>query len=365
MLINPKLPPLSRDEIKQGLTKALDMARSEGITTVHDAAVLLDQVFAYSDLENEDKLKVRVLGEMYCNQALGLDQIPYLVAERKNHSTGLFRLLTAKMFADGMIESHTGVLLEPYADRPGFLGTPVWEPVAFQRMVSALDKEGFQIEVHCMGDGAVRMSLDAFENAAKVNGPRDSRHKIAHIEIISPADVTRFKSLGVIPVVQPNWFYYTPYIDAVTLPALGPGRTARIYPMKSLVNSGAVVAYGTDWPLAIDYLTMRPLDAIRTGVVGLPLSKGCNVTEPFHPEERVDLKTMIEVATINGAYASFMENETGSLEVGKLADLVVIDRDIFKIPAKDINEARVILTVLEGRVVFRDGSHLQPSSTSA
>jgi len=361
ILINSRLPPLRQEEIEPGLTKALEMASSEGITTVHDSAVLLNQISAYSDLEKEGKLMVRALGEMYCSQSLGLDQIPYLLAERKNHSSGLFRLLTAKMFADGMIESHTGVLLEPYADRPGFLGTPVWEPAAFQRMVSALDKEGFQIEVHCMGDGAVRMSLDAFENAAEVNGPRDSRHKIAHIEIISPEDVARFKSLGVIPVVQPNWFYYTPYIDAVTLPALGPERTARIYPMKSLVDSGAVVAYGMDWPLAIDYLTMRPLDAIRTGVVGLPLSKGSNVTEPFHPEERVDLKTMIEVATIHGAYASFMEDETGSLEAGKLADLVVIDRDIFKIPANDINEARVILTVLEGREVFRESSlHPQP-----
>ncbi len=365
MLINPKLPPLSQDEIEQGLTKALDMARSEGITTVHDSAVLLDQIFAYSDLEKEGKLNVRVLGEMYCNQALGLDQIPYLVAERKNHSSGLFQLTAAKLFADGIVESHTGLLLEPYADMPGFSGTPVWNPEAFRKMISALDRDGFQIEIHCMGDGAVRMSLDAFENARKENGPRDSRHKIAHIEIISPKDVPRFKSLGVIPVVQPIWFYYTPYIDKVTLPALGPERTARIYPMKSLVDSGAVVAYGTDWPLAIDYLTLRPLDAIRTGVVGLPLSKESNVTEPFHPGERVDLKTMIEVATINGAYASFMEKETGSLEVGKLADLVVIDRNIFKMPPKDINDARVLMTVLEGREVYWDNTSLHQPQLKA
>lgn len=358
MLISSSLPPIGQDEIRQRLTQVLDMASREGITTVHDSAVILNQISSYSDLEKGGRLNVRVLGEMYCNQALGLDQIPYLEAERKNHSLGLFRLNAAKLFADGIIESHTGLLLEPYADMPGYRGTPVWEPEAFRKMISALDKEGFQIEVHCMGDGAVRMSLDAFENARKENGPRDSRHKIAHIEIISPKDVPRFKSLGVIPVLQPIWFYYTPFIDKVTLPALGPERTARIYPMKSLVDSGAVVACGTDWPLAIDYLTLRPLDSIRTGVAGLPLSKESNITKPFHPEERVDLKTMVEVATINGAYASFMENETGSLEVGKLADLVVMDRNIFKMPAKDINDARVLMTVLEGREVFRDNSSL-------
>jgi predicted amidohydrolase YtcJ len=359
VLISSKLPPLSRDEIEQGLAKALDMASSEGITTLHDSAVILDQIFAYSNLEKAGKLNVRVFGEMYCNQALGLDQIPYLVAERKNHSSDLFQLRGAKLFADGIIESHTGFLLEPYADMPGFRGTPVWDPEVFRKMISALDKEGFQIEVHCMGDGAVRMSLDALENARKENGPRDSRHKIAHIELISPNDVPRFKSLGVIPALQPIWFYYTPFIDRVTLPALGPERTAHIDPMKSLVDSGAVVACGTDWPLAIDYLTLRPLDSIRTGVVGLPLSKESNITKPFHPEERVDLKTMVEVATINGAYASFMENKTGSLNVGKLADLVVIDKDIFKMPAKDINNARVQMTVLEGREIFRDNSSLR------
>ncbi|MFB3765990.1 MAG: amidohydrolase [Methanotrichaceae archaeon] len=358
VLINSKLPPLSQDEIMQGLTKALDMASSEGITTLHDSVVILNEISAYSDLEKEGKLNVKVWGEMYCNQAVGLDQIPYLAAERKNHSSGRFQLKAAKLFADGIIESHTGFLLEPYVDRRGFRGTPVWDPEAFRKMISALDREGFQIEVHCMGDGAVRMSLDAFENARNENGLRDSRHKIAHMEIISPKDVPRFKSLGVIPVVQPIWFYYTPFIDKVTLPVLGPERTARIYPMKSLVDSGAVVACGTDWPLAIDYLTLRPLDSIRTGVVGLPLSKESNITEPFHPEERVDLKTMIEVATIDGAYASFMEKEIGSLEIGKLADLAVIDRDIFKMPAKDINDARVVMTVLEGREVFRDNSSL-------
>lgn len=364
MLISSSLPPIGEDEIKQRIAQVLDMASSEGITTVHDSAVILNQVSSYSDLEKEGKLNVRVFGEMYCNQALGLDQIPYLIAERRNHSSGLFRLNIAKLFADGIIEGHTGFLLEPYADMPGFRGTPVWTPEAFREMISALDKEGFQIEVHCMGDGAVRMSLDAFENARKENGPRDSRHKIAHIETISPHDIPRFASLGAIPVLQPIWFYYTPFIDSATLPALGPERTAGIYPMKSFIDSGSIVACGTDWPLAVDYLTLRPLDSIRTGVVGLPLSKEDNITKRFHPEERVDLKTMVEVATCNGAYASFMEDETGSLKAGNLADLVVIDRDIFKVPAEDINNARVLMTVLEGREVFRDNSTL-PSAGNA
>ena len=228
---------------------------------------------------------------------------------------------------------------------------PIWDPETFNDTITALDKAGFQIEVHAIGDGAVRMALMHTRGPEK-NGKRDSRHKIAHVVVVSPQDLPRFKDLGVIPVPSPNWFYYDATFEKNNLAYLGPERAEHMMPMKSFIDSGAIVAIGTDFPACGDYPTMNPLDEIKTGVTRLPLPPDNNITKVYWPEERVDLKTMIECATINGAYAGFIENKTGSLEVGKLADLIVLDRDIFKVPPGNINNAEVLTTILEGREVY-------------
>jgi len=347
-----KLPPLSEVEISQGLMRILGMAKEFGITTATDSGVFDEKTMdAYSNLDKEGKLDVRIRGEQVLDPGLGVKQIPALVAERNNYSSGLAQMKTAKLFMDGVVEGHTALLLEPYIDRPGFKSSPVWKADVFNDTVTALDKAGFQIEVHAVGDGAVRMVLDAYQRAMEKNGKRDSRHKIAHNVLVSPQDLPRFKTLGVIPVMQPNWFYYDSTFEKNNLAFLGPERAEHMMPMKSLIDSGAIVAIGTDFPVS-DYPTMNPLDEIKTGVTRLPLPPDSNITKPYWPEERVDLKTVIECATINGAYVSFMENETGSLEVGKLADLIVIDRDLFKAPVQDINKAEVLTTILEGREVY-------------
>lgn len=352
-LVISKLPPLSNEEIMQGLVKVLDMASGYGITTTSDCFIANEELMKfYSNLDKEGKLNVRIRGEQFCDPKLGVKQVSALVAERNNYSSYLLCMKTAKLFIDGGSEAHTALLLEPYANRPGFKGTPIWDPKTFNETIAALDKAGFQIEVHSVGDSAVRMTLNAYENAMKENGKRDSRHKVAHVILLSPQDLPRFKALGVIPVLSPNWFYYDSNYKTNNLPNLGPKRAEHMYPMKSIVDSGATVAIGTDFPAGGDYLTMNPLDGIRTGIVRLPLAQDTNVTKPLWPEEKVDLKTLIECATINGAYTAFLENETGSLEVGKMADLIVLDKDLFKLPPEDINKARVLNTILEGREVY-------------
>ena len=275
-----------------------------------------------------------------------------MISERENYSPGLVQMKTAKLLLDGVVEGHTAFLLEPYADRPNFRSSPIWSPDVFNETIAALDKAGFQIEVHAIGDGAVRMALDAYQRAQEENGKRDSRHKIAHVVVVSLADLPRFGALGVIPVPSPNWFYYDATFEQNNLACLGRERAEHMMPMKSLIENGTNVAIGTDFPACGDLPTFNPLDEIRTGVTRLPLPEDSNITKPYWPEERVDLKTMIECATIRGAYACFMENETGSLEEGKLADLIVIDRDLFRMPAKDISKAEVSTTILEGREVF-------------
>ncbi|MHB8118349.1 MAG: amidohydrolase [Methanothrix sp.] len=352
-LVISKLPPVSDDEIMQAMMGMLDVIKGFGITTAHDSGVFNEKMMnIYSNLDKEGKLDVRIRGEQVLDPGQGVGQIPALVAERGNYSSGLAQMKAAKMFIDGVVEGHTALLLEPYIDRPGFKSTPIWKPETFNETIAALDKAGFQIEIHAVGDGAARMALDAYQNAIEKNGKRDSRHKIAHVIVVSPQDIPRFKALGVIPAASPNWFCYDSTYEKNNLAYLGPERAEHMTPMKSFIDSGAIVTIGTDFPGCGDYLTMNPLDEIKAGMTRLPLSPESNVTKPYWPEEKVDLKTMIKCATINGAYASFMENETGSLEAGKLADLIVIDRDLFKVPTEDINKAEVLVTVLEGREVF-------------
>ena len=352
-LVISKLPPISEEELIQGMSKIMDVAKGSGITTAHDSGVISPEIMdIYSYLDKEGKLDLRIRGEQILDPGQGVEQIRALVEERNNYSSDLVQMKTAKLFIDGVVEGHTALLLEPYIDRPGFKSSPIWKPEVFNDTITALDKAGFQIEVHAIGDGAIHMALDAYQRAQEINGKRDSRHKIAHVVLVPAQDLSRFKALGVIPVPSPNWFYYDATFEDNNLAYLGSQRAEHMMPMKSFIDSGAVVAIGTDFPACGDYPTINPLDEIKTGVTRLPLPPDNNITKPYWPEERVDLKTMIECATINGAYASFMENETGSLEAGKLADLIVLNKDLFKLPPEDINKAEVLTTILEGREVF-------------
>jgi len=373
--------------------KILPQAASAGITTADDAAVSPDIIAAFAELEEEGKLPVRVFGEIVAIPELGEAEIPLMEAERMvfypgypaieqgyssiddlpgladgdlqyypslseisgySDNEGLFMIQTGKLFLDGVVEGHTGYLIMPYADDLSTSGTINWDKETFQEMIEILDALGFQIDIHAIGDGAVRMSLDAYQNAQEKNGVRDSRHKISHIQLIDPSDIQRIQKLGIIAALQPNWFYYDENFDDVTLPYLGEERAYRMYMLKTILDSGGIVAFGTDYPVGTDYLTYNPLDGIRTAVTRLPLPPESSITEPYGPEERIDLKAAIEAYTYWGAYTNFMENSTGTLEEGKLADIIVLDKDLFSLPSEDINKARVVATYLEGREVFAD-----------
>lgn len=392
-LVNDKVPPLSVGQIKEMLEKILPNAAAAGITTADDAAVSPDMIAAFTELEEEGKLPVRVFGEIVAVPELGVAEIPLMEAERMvfypgypaleqgypyiddlpglkdgdlqyypsiseitdySDNEGLFLIQTGKLFLDGVVEGHTGYLIMPYTDEPSTSGTINWDPETFQEMIEILDSLGFQIDIHAIGDGAVRMSLDAYQNAREKNGVRDSRHKISHIQLIDPSDIQRIQELGIIAALQPNWFYYDENFTDESLPYLGEERAYRMYMVKTILDSGGIVAFGTDYPVGTDYLTYNPLDGIRTAVTRLPLPPDSSITEPYRPEERIDLKTAIEAYTYWGAYTNFMENSTGTLEEGKIADIIVLDKDIFSLPPEDINKARVVATYLEGREVFMD-----------
>ena len=257
-------------------------------------------------------------------------------------------LRSAKLYADGVIESGTAALLAPYLDRPGDRGGLEWDAAPLTDAVVALDHAGLQVHVHAIGDRAIRVKLDAVAAARRANGPRDRRPTLAHIELFDPADVPRFRSLGAIASFQPLWAWADPYIRDLTEPQLGPARSRWLYPIASVAATGAVIAAGSDWSVS----SMVPLEGIEVAVTRRGPNEGPGPA--WLPDERAPLATTLAAYTIGSAYAAYNERETGSLEPGKSADLIVLDRNLFTIPPHEISETKVLLTLFAGREVFRD-----------
>jgi predicted amidohydrolase YtcJ len=255
----------------------------------------------------------------------------------------------AKIFVDGVIEARTAAMLIPYlggTDR----GEPNLSPEALDSLAAALDAAGFQIHVHAIGDRAVRMTLDALEFAGRHNGARDARPIIVHMEVIDSLDIPRFASLGVIPSFQPLWAAADTYITEMTEPILGPDRSRWLYPIGSVARTGAHLAAGSDWSVS----SMNPFEAIQVAITRRAPDAAAGPA--WLPQQTVDLATMLRAYTTGGAYAAFDDATNGTLEVGKDADLIVLDRDIHRIPVTEIHSIRVLLTLLDGKEVWRDRS---------
>jgi hypothetical protein len=347
-LVAGKIPPTTPEDYVEGLRRALAMANRFGITTLMEANASEEILKAYAELDRRGELTARVVAAMATDPGRGVAQIPALVAMRSKYESRHLRATAVKLFADGVIESHTAALLEPYLGTDGDRGKPNFEPEALDRLVVALDREGFQVHVHAIGDRAIRMALDAFERARAANGVRDSRHHIAHLELIDPQDLPRFRRLGVIANFQPLWAYPDTYITDLTVPVLGPERSRWLYPIGSVAKTGAVVVCGSDWSVS----SMNPLEAIQVAVTRRDPALAAGPA--WIPEEVVDLPAVLAGYTINGAYVNFQERETGSIEVGKAADLIVLDHNLFDVPPSEIHRTKVLLTLLEGKEVYRD-----------
>jgi hypothetical protein len=260
-----------------------------------------------------------------------------------------------KIMQDGVIENHTAKLLEPYIGDATGRGASMVDPEALKSIVTRLDGEGFQVHFHAIGDGAIRESLDAVEMARIANGSRDNRHHISHLELIDPNDIPRFRELGVIANFQPLWANAGPYITDLTLPVIGSERGRWLYPIESVFRSGGVVAFGSDW----DVSSANPLDEIEVALTRRG-AYGEN-WDVFVPEERINLHDALAAFTINAAYLNHLEARTGSLEVGKLADLIVLDRNLFEIEPAEISQARVLLTLIGGEPVHGELSSIGAS----
>ena len=346
-LVDDALPPITDAEYAAGLVRADSLASGFGITTMFSARTDEGQLRALASADRAGTLTVRVVAALEVPGAGGDTLRARLRDWRTRYATAHVHPTAAKLFQDGVIESGTAALLAPYLGRGSDAGTPVRDQATLDRLAIALDHDGFQIHVHAIGDRAIRMALDALAHARAENGPRDLRHGITHLELIDPADIPRFRALGVVANFEPLWADGDEYLTKLTEPFLGPARSRWLYPIASVVRSGAVVTGGSDWSVS----SLDPLQAIEVGITHR--DPGDTVTAPWHPAERVDLPTMIALYTINAAWAHHLERETGSIEVGKLADLVVLDQNLFTLPSSRIHEARVVRTLFEGRTVFQ------------
>ncbi|GIU96664.1 MAG: amidohydrolase [Actinomycetota bacterium] len=358
-LVERHVPPPSEEDLREGLRRGQAYLHSLGITAWQDAIVDVAGDFgnlpAYLAAAREGWLTARVVGALWWDRHRGLEQIDELVERRALGPVGRFRPTSVKIMQDGVCENFTAAVLEPYLDADGHptdnRGISFVEPGLLREAVTRLDALGFQVHFHALGDRAVREALDAIEAAREANGWTDGRHHLAHIQIVDPQDVPRFRRLGAVANAQPLWAAHEAQMDELTIPFLGEPRWRHQYPFASLVRHGATLAMGSDWSVS----SPNPLEEIHVAVNRrMPPSYPyrVEVDEPFLPAERLDLPTALAAFTMGSAYVNHLERETGSIEVGKLADLVVLDRNLFEHPVTEIAEARVLRTYVEGELVW-------------
>jgi len=351
-LVGAHLPAITEAEIEEGLRYALKMLNAYGITSFQDASVDLDEAStyrsldAYRSLDERGELTARAVLSLLWRPESGEAQLPAMIEARRDYTRGRVRATTVKVFEDGVLEAQTAAVLEPYVGTDGSTGMALIEPETLKRTVSMLDAEGFQVHFHAIGDRAIRYCLDAVEAARDANGVRDSRHHLSHIQLFHPDDIPRFRQLGVVANFQPLWAFADAYITELVLPFLYSGAARWNYPIHSLLQSGAVVAFGSDWSVS----SANPLEEMEVAVTRMDPNRSGGT--PFVPEERIDLRDAIAGFTINAAYVNFQEDRTGSIELGKLADLIVVDRNLFEIHPAAISEAKVLLTLLDGIPVY-------------
>ncbi|GAA2985938.1 putative amidohydrolase YtcJ [Microbacterium terrae] len=360
-LVNRHLPeePLSR--LTEALLVGQRYLHSFGITAWQDAIVgpygdAGDPGPAYLAAAEAGTLTARVVGAIWWDRTKGLEQIPSLIERRARYRGGRFAATSIKIMQDGVAENFTAAMLEPYGDGHGHptdnSGISFVAPDVLNEAVPLLDAAGFQVHFHAIGDRAVRECLDAVENAIARNGRSDNRHHIAHIQVVHPEDIPRFRDLGVAANMQSYWATLEPQMVDLTLPFLGDPRSAWQYPFGDLLRSGAVLAAGSDWSVS----TPDPLAAIHTAVnrTAAPGHEEGDY-DPFLPEQAIDLATSLTAYTAGSAWVNHLDHVTGTIEAGKFADLAVLDRDPFAGPADRIGATRVLQTFVEGERVFAAG----------
>jgi hypothetical protein len=361
-LVKSLIPMPGRETKLLALRKALALANQYGLVRVHAAGEPPDTFGDFFDLDlfeqlrREGKLTVRFyISRVIEPPEMTTAMLSSLEQARAKYHDEWISVGAAKFFLDGVIETHTAAMLAPYADDASQSGSTLWEPEKYRQAVLELDRRKFQIFTHATGDRAVHEALDAYEKAASKNGQRDARHRIEHVETISAEDVPRFARLGVIASMQPLHAY--PDDDTgVWLRSVGPEREKLAFAWNSLERAGARLAFGSDW----EVVTMNPWPGVQTAV-----TRQTDKGQPpggWVPEQRLTLAQTIEAYTLGAAYAGHRETTEGSLEAGKVADLIIVLQNVFEVAPLALGETRVLQTIVDGRTVYQAPKSNEPGS---
>jgi predicted amidohydrolase YtcJ len=352
-LMEAVMPPWTHEDHVRNLSAALDEMSRLGITALEDAMATAEIAAAFKTLDDRGELMQR---SELCLPFDPLEddeeQINWFLSQRAELASDRLGASCVKLFVDGAYGSHTVVLLEPYSDDPSYgRGELFIERERLMRLVTRLDAEGFQVHAHAQGDGAVRATLDAFEEARRRNGFQDNRHTIAHLVLIDPDDYSRFRELGVIANFTPLWSLGDAW-ETVFAPRLfGPERSQHIFKTRTLLDAGVMLVWGSDW----DVTGVSPLDGLETATThrypgGIDLEG--NEDSVWNPTERVSLEQAIVAYTSAGAYLMHDDTRRGTLAAGMLADMVVLDRNLFESAPLEIHKTQVDMTIVGGVVVF-------------
>jgi predicted amidohydrolase YtcJ len=349
-LIYRAIPPTPPGGELDRMTKAIHYASSLGITRLISAGGDAVNVELFDEIREKGELTTRLYMARFINPPLTPDFIKNLEEKRKKYNDDWIDLNTVKFLMDGVIESNTAAMLEPYTNDPTNSGFFMIDSKLYKESVAEFDRLGFTISTHAIGDATVRLALDAYEAAAKANGRVDARHRIEHIEAPSAQDIPRFGKLGVIASMQP--LHAIPNDNNLNNWAanIGPERASRAWPWRSILTGGANLAFGSDWPV----VTLNPWPALE-----ILLTRKTSEGTPaggWLPEQRLTLEEAIKGYTMGGAYAAKREKTEGSIEEGKLADVIIISQDLFKISPNQISETKVLMTMVGGKIVYQDPS---------
>ncbi len=347
-LIARMVPKPTRAEKLAALRAGIRWANQHGLTRVHSCGGDFPELDLYDELRRHGDLTLRFTIAYFLDPPeLRPRDLEAIEAARKKFHDEWIDTDVVKFMLDGVVEAHTAAMLTPYSDDPSVQGKLFWDPAKYDAAVAELDKRGLQLFTHSIGELAVRTALDAYENAAKVNHTHDQRPRIEHIETVAAADIPRFGKLGVIASMQPLHSYPDDNNNNVWMRNAGPDRSSRAWAWRSISQAGGRYTFGSDWPV----VTLDPWIGVQTAVTrqttaGAP-------PEGFVPEQRLSVAETIQGYTLDAAFAGRREKTEGSLEPGKLADLIILSQNVFEIDAHKIAETKVLTTIVAGRVVYQ------------
>ena len=346
-LVERLMPKPTREERLTALRKGLHEANRLGVVRVHSAGGDFEYLDLYDELRKNGELTVRQYIAYFLDPPeLKPEAIEKIEQARKKYNDEWISGGAVKTMLDGVVEAHTAAMLGTYADDTSQSGKLFWDPDKYKQAIAELDKRGLQIFTHAIGDRAVRTALDAYENAQKTNHSTDDRPRIEHIETITAEDIPRFGKLGVIASFQP--LHTDPNEDTLKVWAVaaGPDRVSRAWPWRSVESTGGKLAFGSDWPV----VTISPWPGVQNA-----LTRQTAEGEPaggWVPKERINIEDAVRGYTLGAAFAGRREKTEGSLETGKLADVIILSKDLFTIEPPDILSEEVLVTMVGGKVVY-------------